>query len=294
MIYYISSVILWPIVILVDFFLRFKNHFKKSHSVHILNYHSISSDIKKRGFGYHSVSRNVFSKQMKYLAENDYNVIDLDDFIQLKEKRRLIPPKTVILTFDDGFADNYTLAFPVISKYSLKAVLSVITEYINRNRPFPWLHGDGIKNQNDREEGLPLSKKQLKVLSDYGITIASHTRSHRDLGSLSKEEVRKEVSESKRDLEDILGRRIEYFTYPYGTWGNYDEKDKRIIQSAGYKAALSTKVGGNHVKSDFYELRRIPIYNIDGLSNFKRKLNGAYDFTGFLQYFGFKLKKFFI
>jgi len=131
-------VILWPIVILVDFFIKFKNHFKKSHYVHILNYHSISSDIKKRGFGYHSVSRNVFSKQMKYLAENDYNVIDLDDFIQLKEKRRLIPPKTVILTFDDGFADNYTLAFPVISKYSLKAVLSVITEYIDRNRPFPW------------------------------------------------------------------------------------------------------------------------------------------------------------
>ena len=79
--------------------------------------------------------------------------------------------------------------------------------------------------------------------------------------------------------------------YPYGSWGNFTDRDKKIVRSAGYEAALSTKVGRNDLNSDFYELRRIPIFNIDGLSNFKRKVRGAYDFSGWIQFFIYKVRR---
>lgn len=291
MIYYISTVLLWPIAVFVDFFLKIKHLYRKDHSVRILNYHSIRSDMKTRGFGHSSISGRVFSAQMKYLKEKNYNVIDLDDFIQWKENGRPIPPKTVILTFDDGFADNYVNAFPIISRYSFRAVLSVITEYVDGATPFPWLIQDPLKNRDRRQTGLPLSRTQIKAMRQFGMTIASHARSHRNLSGLDKNEVKEEIFGSKKDLENMLGETVKYFTYPYGSWGDFDNEDKKIVESAGYRAALSTKVGRNDMKSDLYELFRIPIYNRDGLSNFKRKLNGAYDFTGFFQYIGYRLKK---
>lgn len=276
---------------MVDLFLKIKRPFVKKYSLRILNYHSIDSHIKDKSFSYASVSLKVFSAQMKFLVDNNFNVIDLDDFLEIKKNKRQIPPKTIILTFDDGYANNYINAFPIISKYSFKAVISVITEYIDKNIPFPWLNQSLLEEEDDKKLKLPLSMKQLKTMNDHGLSIASHTRSHRSLSRLDKRDVMMEIRESKKNLEDSLGKKVKYFTYPYGSWGDYDKEDKRIVESAGYEAALSTKVGANNIESDIYELRRIPIYNIDGLSKFKRKVNGAYDFTGIFQYISFKLKK---
>lgn len=291
MAYYILCIIIWPICLFLDLFLKIKRPFEKNNSIRILNYHSISSNIKDESFSYVSVSLKVFSAQMKFLYDNNFNIIDLDDFLEIKKNKQQIPPKMIILTFDDGYANNYINAFPIISKYSFKAVISVITEYIDKNIPFPWINQFLLEDGDDKKLILPLSKKQLKTMNDYGISIASHTRSHRSLSRLDKQDVMKEIMESKKNLEDILGKKVKYFTYPYGSWGDYDKEDKRIVKSAGYEAALSTKVGTNNIESDIYELRRIPIYNIDGISNFKRKVNGTYDFTGFFQLISFKLKK---
>ena len=291
MAYYILCIIIWPICLFVDLFIKIKRPFVKNNSIRILNYHSISSIIKDKSFSHVSVSLKVFSAQMKFLYDNNFNIIDLDDFLEIKKNKQQIPPKMIILTFDDGYANNYINAFPIISKYSFKAVISVITEYIDKNIPFPWLNKSLLEDEDDKKLKLPLSKKQLKTMNDYGITIASHTRSHRSFSRLDKRDVMKEIMESKKNLEDILGKKVKYFTYPYGSWGDYDKEDKGIVKSAGYEAALSTKVGTNNIESDIYELRRIPVYNIDGISNFKRKVNGAYDFTGFFQLISFKLKK---
>lgn len=242
---------------------------------------------------YISVSPEIFSAQMKFLADNDFMVIDLDDFLKWKETNQRIPPKTVILTFDDGFEDNYTNVFPVLKRHSFKAILSIITEYVGRDAPFPWISQSLSEEKTDKRTGMPLSKSQLKALSDYGITIASHTRRHISLSRLDKQKVREEIFGSKKDLEEMLNKRVRYLTYPYGSWGDFDDMTKRLVQSAGYEAALSTKVGHNSLKSDFYELRRIPIFDIDGVANFKRKVRGAYDSTVFAQLLGFKLRRLF-
>jgi len=291
MTYYILNIVFWPLSVFVDLFLKTKRLFKKNNLIRILNYHSISSDFNNKSSKYASVSLKVFSAQMKYLYDKDYKIIDLDDFLEIKQNQQQIPPKTIILTFDDGYANNYINAFPIFSKYSFKAVISVITEHIDKNIPFPWLNQSVLEDGEEKKLNLPLSKTQLKIMSEYGITIASHTKSHRALSRLEKKDVMKEIIESKKNLEEILSKEVKYFAYPYGSWGDFGLEDKEIVKSAGYKAALSTKVGSNNSKSDLFELKRIPIYNIDRKSIFKRKVNGAYDFTGFLQIIGFKLKK---
>ncbi len=228
---------------------------------------------------------------MKFLADHNFNVIDLDDFLSWKKASHPIPPNTVILTFDDGFEDNYYNALPVLSKYSYKAVLSVITKHIDGDAPFPWIKKYLSPDSAGQLTGLPLKKHQLKTISDKGITIASHIRHHNSFSHLDKKRVSEEVFGSKKELEEILGKRVRYLAYPYGSWGDFDNLDKKIIQSAGYEAALSTKVGSNDLKSDLYELRRIPIFEIDGLSIFRRKVRGTYDFTTLFQSLGFKIRK---
>ncbi len=238
-----------------------------------------------------SVSPEIFAAQMKFLADHNFKVIDLNDFLAWKQASHPIPPKTVMLTFDDGFEDNYYNAFPVLSKYSYRAVLSVITKYIDGDSPFPWIKKYLSSDGASQLTGLPLKKHQLKAMSDGGITVASHTQHHISFDRLDKKRVSEEVLGSKKELEEILGKRIRYLAYPYGSWGNFDNLDKRIVQSADYEAALSTKVGSNDLKSDLYELRRIPIFEIDGLSIFRRKVRGAYDFTALFQWLGFKIRK---
>ncbi len=98
---------LWPISIIIDLFLKIKHHFWPDNSVRILNYHSISSEIKGKRMKHISVSPEVFAAQMKYLADNSFQVISLDDLLQWKETNHPIPPKCIILSFDDGFEDNY-------------------------------------------------------------------------------------------------------------------------------------------------------------------------------------------
>lgn len=289
--YYFLCLILWPLSLAADLFLKIWHLFWSDNSVRILNYHSISSDIRIRRMRYISVSPETFAAQMKFLADHNFNVIDLDDFLAWKQASHRIPPKTVILTFDDGFEDNYYNAFPVLSKYSYKAVLSVITKYIDGDTPFPWIKKYLSPERAGQLTGLPLKKHQLKAMSDNGITVASHTRHHISFGRLDKKRVSEEVFGSKKELEEILGKRVRYLAYPYGSRGDFDNLDKKIIQSAGYEAALSTKVGSNDLKSDLYELRRIPIFEIDGLSIFRRKVRGAYDFTALFQLLGFRIRK---
>lgn len=291
MYFYYFNLLFLPLSVIIDLFLKIKSCFWPDHSIRILSYHSISSEIKGKRLKHISVSPKVFAAQMKYLADNNFKVIDLDDLLIWKDANHPVPAKCIILSFDDGFEDNYHQAFPVLVKYFFKGVISVITGFIDSNKPFPWIKQSvTLKNKNSLL-GRPLNRKQLKEMSQKGITIASHTRAHSAFSHLDKKKVAEEVFISKKELEEIIGKRIRYLAYPYGSWGDFNDRHKKIVRQAGYEAALSTKVGRNNLNSDFYELKRLPIFNIDGLSNFKRKVRGAYDFSGWIQFFAYKVRR---
>lgn len=204
------------------------------YEVPILAYHDIGKPRQYPG-GDRSpaVSKDSFIWQIEYLIRNRYNVISLDGLLGAQRHFADRQRRRVVLTFDDGFDNFYTDAYPVLRRYGLCATLFVVADYIGQTG---WL-----------------TKEQLKELADNGVTIGSHTKSHCYLPSLQDEEIKTQVIESKRLLEALLERQVNIFCYPNG---GFTPAIQEIVRSAGYKAAVTTNrsLGWG---CDRYAIRRI-------------------------------------
>jgi peptidoglycan/xylan/chitin deacetylase (PgdA/CDA1 family) len=174
----------------------------------------------------------------------------------IKDKKR-IPPKTVAVTFDDGMRNNYIYALPILAKYKIPASIFVITDYIN--------------------QGEYLTADQIKLMSDMGVDIGSHTLSHLWLTNVDDEaRWKSEIAGSKKVLEQLLGKEVKSFCYP---GGSFNEKIKNIVKETGYKVAVTTSPGWKFPKDDIFALKRIRISNTsDNLLVFWFKLTGSYLF----------------
>jgi peptidoglycan/xylan/chitin deacetylase (PgdA/CDA1 family) len=146
--------------------------------------------------------------------------ITLTQLVQHLRTGATLPPKPILLTFDDNYLGEYLYAFPLLKQYNYPAVWSVHTHYVGS------------------QAGKPKATwEQLQEMMRSGlITVASHTVNHLRLDTLSPEKIAYELRESKRVLEQQLGVSIQYFTYPEG---DYIESVKHKVVEAGYKAALS-------------------------------------------------------
>jgi peptidoglycan/xylan/chitin deacetylase (PgdA/CDA1 family) len=245
----------------------------------ILMYHSISDDAELGPHPYYrtSTSPSVFVEHMRSLDENKYTVVDLDEAIAILErgsdegKGRSAKDsrKYAVLTFDDGFRDFYTEAFPLLELYGFTATVFLSTAYI----------GDAERKLfKDRE---CLLWDEVRELDKKGITFGSHTINHPILVDLKKEEVENEISQSKEVIENVLGKAVRTFSYPYALpEGNAKFKNqiRSTLERCGYAIGVSTRIGtlteSNH---DKYFLSRIPLNSCDDASLFKAKLEGDYD-----------------
>ncbi len=220
--------------------------------VPIMMYHSVSlADDNSSNV----VDPGSFAKQMNYLKNNGYHVIPLDDYVEGNKARKKFPHKTVVITFDDGYSDNYKNAFPVLKGRHFPATIFLISDMV------------GVS------ENL-LTWDQVKEMGQYGITFGSHTRHHVYLPEASEEEMKDEIVGSKRVIEEHLGKPVDYFAYPSG---GFSERIKTITALAGYKAALTTNRGYDRYDIDLYELNRVHINNGDNRYTFWFKLSGYYN-----------------
>ncbi len=160
-------------------------------SVPVLMYHAVSDDLW--GFDELFVSPSDLDAQLAYLVENGYDPIFFEDLAHLKDY-----DKPVILTFDDGYLDNYTELYPLLKKHNVKATVFVITSAM------------GVSQRS-------MTKEQVKELSDSGlVSIQSHTVTHRELSTLSDEEQLIEIRDSKLDVARMTGREPHVLCYPSG------------------------------------------------------------------------------
>jgi peptidoglycan/xylan/chitin deacetylase (PgdA/CDA1 family) len=213
-----------------------------SHPV-ILTYHSISD-----GDSPLKISPALFAEQMEWLVgKHDIRVLSLELLLQ---ERQLVPAgETVVLTFDDGYADFYTHAAPILRKHQLPATVFLPTGYLGRSNAWPgqpaWV----------KEEPL-LNWGQVKELAQAGIHFGSHTVRHPDLTTLSPEQVERELAESKHEIEQRAGRPVETFCYPYGKWTSA----VRDATRRHYRSACSTLVGTVRKTSDQHLLPRVDVH----------------------------------
>lgn len=212
----------------------------KEHVLPILMYHSISD--YPIGLEYLSVRSCDFRSQLQYLAENNYTPLDLNQ-IHLAQYYE----KPIIITFDDGYLDNYLVAYPILKEYGFKASIMLIVNSINRK---------GYINQS-----------QIREMSDL-ISFQCHTASHCDLYKTPAKDYFKEYIESKNNLEAITGKPVYALSYPFG---KYNDTLIRML-SEHYQIAICSDPGFYKDKDGPYKLRRITIRREDSLEDFIHKI----------------------
>lgn len=243
--------------------------------IRILAYHSVRDIPRGVKFSF-NVTPIAFAQQMEYLASNKNNVITFDDLVDCKEKGHTLPSKPVIITFDDGYADNYVNAFPILKQHNFKATIFLVTDFINSVSIFNWLKLDEplrLHQQDEKASWLPLDRQSILEMQAYGISFGAHTRTHRKLDEIEEHQAIDEIVNSKKRLEEILSEPVICFSYPFN---RMNEKIKGLVKEAGYKIAVADE-GAVNLKSDFFKLKRIGIERGDSLNKFARKINGAYE-----------------
>jgi peptidoglycan/xylan/chitin deacetylase (PgdA/CDA1 family) len=215
-------------------------------SVPILYYHSIAVRLGNEV----CMSPNKFQQQMTYLSEHGYHVISMDELYQGLYNSKPFPSKPVVITFDDGYSDNFTNAYPIMQKYGFAATVFVISSYIN--------------------ESAALSAEQLKKLQNARWIIGEHTENHTDLTKLSSTQVVAELQRSRKAIEAITGKPLNYFAYPYG---EYNTQVMNEVQKVGYSLAFTTDRGWVSKKSNPLAMHRVYCYASMSMDEFVRRVS---------------------
>lgn len=220
--------------------------------VPVIMYHRIDENSATSSL---SVSPQSFERQMNFLKKHKYNVVPVTEVARILREKRSIPPKTIAITFDDGYEDNYRNAYPVLKKLDLPATIFVVTDWIGKEGYMTW--------------------EQLgEVVQKSKITIGSHTVTHPHLPSLSDGEIGGELVSSKNLLEQGLGEKVNMLSYPGGGF------DKNVIARAvvhNYQGAVATNPGRSYRNDDPYAIKRIRISKTsDSLFVFWIETSGFY------------------
>jgi peptidoglycan/xylan/chitin deacetylase (PgdA/CDA1 family) len=282
----------------------------------VLTYHRVLAD-------YDPVIDEVdavqFTRQMETLAEY-FNVVSLENGLE-QMRAGTLPASSVCITFDDGYRDNYDVAFPILSALDLPAAFFIATGYLGDGMMWNDVVRQAIKNtslkeldlqefslgkelidteqkkfqliekllghikynkvdrrielvnrlreiaQTDIEERLMMTEREVKELSSAGMEIGGHTVNHPILTCADEDEVRHEIVQGKMFLEELLDKKLKFFAYPNGQAGkDYNEQHMRLVEEAGFNAALTTNNGVIDKDSSMFNLPRI---SIDHTTKFK-------------------------
>ena len=188
-----------------------------------------------------------FERQMRYLSKA-YHPVSLEQIARYIQDKMPLPSKAIAVTLDDGYLDNYENAYPILKKYHIPATVFLTTNFIGTGEIPRW-----EKGYYTDEKTLMLSWKQVREMSDGGISFGSHTLTHPFLARIPRQQVEKEIHLSKDIIEQQIGKPINTMAYPSG---NFNSDVKALVKEAGYSAAVSTFAGHNSPLDDVYALKR--------------------------------------
>lgn len=215
----------------------------------VLEYHHISDDVDGEGWAY-TVPVADFREQLDYLQAQGYTTISMQDFMRAKKGKQELPEKPVILTFDDGYEDNYTILMPMLEERGMKGTVYMVTNSIGRKGYLSW--------------------NQLREMQNRCIELGSHTANHQPLTSLDREKQAEEMKLSKLLMEWNGLKTIYTLSYPNGA---YDDGMPELLKENEYLTAVTGDGGLNTFKTNPYLLQRTNIpHPRFGLTEFKLRL----------------------
>lgn len=234
-------------------------YYKKE--IPIIYYHRVIKDISQAGKHGIFVTAEMFDEHMHYLKSNGFQTVTFEEALKIKRENR--KGKFVIITFDDGYEDNYLYAFPILKEYGFSAIVFPVAALQT--------------NSWDKEEPQVrlMSTSQLKEMHKYGIEFGTHTLCHCDLTKVNLQAAEKELKESKKMLEDKLGFEIKATAY---TYGNCNDEIKKLSAGAGYLYSFATDKAPVGLHEDMHQIRRIAIFPNTDVRGLARKVKGNYVF----------------
>ena len=242
---------------------------------------------------YHDPKPTAFAKHIAYLSRH-YTFISLDTLVSSIHRKDFpqIPPKSVVITIDDGHAGNFEL-LPIFKQYHIRPTLYVCTQVVNTHRHF-WFKIDGqSKAKKERLKRLSNAERlaHLKRTAEFepdksypdrqalniaemkqmaeSVDFQPHTRFHPILPRCTDAECEREILGCKSDLESLLGVECLHFSYPNG---DYTEREIQIMKAGGFRSARTTEIGWNTLDTQPYRLKAIPITDDAGLTRFRAEL----------------------
>lgn len=273
----------------LDAYAFFRRTIKKSQ-IAILMYHRVSP--RRDNWSLEPLSPQSFERQMKYFSRN-FEILPLDRLAKLIINRRPLPERAVVMTFDDGYKDNYHYAYPILNKYNIPATIFLTTGLIGTGDLFWWdkvgyiiqhtgldeihlkqfglfslrsekeksraksavieglkrlpgeekdlfisdlLETSGEEIPDDLGEELILSWDEIREMSCDGIAFGAHTVNHPILTNLPLDQAKREIIQSKKDIEKNIGHRVNAFSYPNG---DFNPDIAELVRTSGFECAVA-------------------------------------------------------
>ena len=252
----VSLILVLAAVLTPKIFAQTVTEIAEGPKILVLNYHQVQNSHTSL-----AVPLADFEDQMHYLSTHGYISITPDELYSGLNGEIELPKKPVLITFDDGYADNYTNAFPILKYYGMRATIFVIPAFVGKYRNY-------------------LTWNELREMEDEGIiTVESHTMNHYKLEELPDDEIRSELLNSKQILEENLGHPVEFLAYPTGT---YNLHIAGIAKEVGYNGAFTIKYGNVDTGSNFFALERVPIFHTENtMKDFYERIEYRQSFEEF-------------
>jgi peptidoglycan/xylan/chitin deacetylase (PgdA/CDA1 family) len=221
----------------------------KTQTIPILMYHSISNpEQASKAFRPFTLSPALFAQHLAYLREHGYTPICVSEYIAMRQRQAWqdLPERPIMLTFDDGFADFFREALPLLQRYRFPATLYIATSFVNGTSRWLQRSGEGSRQM--------LTWEQVSESAASGIECGAHSHHHMQLDTLPYCQARAEVYDSKQLLEEYSGKTVQSFAYPHGY---HSKAIKQIVREAGFTSACTVKFCMSTRESDVFALPRL-------------------------------------
>lgn len=199
----------------------------------VLNYHKVDDAVLAL-----ALTPQEFDAQMSYLYDQGFHTITPDQLLDYMRYGKALPDKPILITFDDGYLDNYSNAYGIMKKYGFTATIFIVTNLVGHDSRF-------------------MTWDQVREMQQNGFVFGSHTVDHLVLTKLSVDKVQQQLVQSSEEIERQIGTKPRYFAYPTGA---YNREVEQLVRDAGYEGAFTIHFGEAGMESDPYAIERIPIF----------------------------------
>lgn len=260
----------------------------------VLCYHRVLPDFLETVHPIYTILPEQFEAQMAFLAAEGFVSLSLPEYAEIARGLSPAPRRSVLITFDDGYADNYRISWTIAKKYRFNLNLFICTSLIGENHPVIMTKDGyvilkhGAKMVQSRPDVLddirkspelwrPLNWQELEEMQAAGVHFGFHSHSHRNLALQPPAEIAADIANGMELFERRLGHRPRFFALPYGWYDAYTRATISTLRQLNLEFIFGTHLGRARLPGAPSVLPRLSIHQSDDLATFQRKLAGAYD-----------------